>query len=80
MPSKKSSEAFNFEQSVEQLQTIIERMEQGNLPLEESLQRFEEGIALIRKCQQALEQAQQKVEILTKDQNEEKVKPFEDEA
>jgi exodeoxyribonuclease VII small subunit len=76
--AKKNPNSFNFEQSVDQLQKIIEKMEHGNLPLEHSLENFEQGIQLIRQCQQMLTAAQQKVEILTKDQNgEEKINPFE---
>ena len=49
-----------------ELETLVERLEAGDLPLEESLQAFERGIALTRSCQSALKDAEQKVEILLK--------------
>ncbi len=62
-------EKFNFENSMRELNTLVEEMEQGNLGIEESLQKFEKGISLIRKCQSALKETEQKVQILTaKDQ------------
>lgn len=59
-----SEEVFNFEKALEQLNTIVTRMEQGGLPLENSLALFEEGIALTRQCQKALQAAEQKVQVL----------------
>lgn len=61
MTAKKS---YPFEQSLEKLEKLVERMEQGDLSLEESLKTFEEGIKLTRECQQALAQAEQKVKML----------------
>ena len=55
---------FNFEKALEELNTIVSKMEQGGLSLEESLAQFETGVALTRKCQKALEEAEQKVRIL----------------
>ncbi len=55
---------FNFEAALTELEQLVERMEQGELPLEESLKSFERGIALTRQCQQALQAAEQKVQIL----------------
>lgn len=54
----------DFEASLEELEALVERLEQGDLPLEESLRSFERGVALTRQCQSALASAQQKVEIL----------------
>jgi exodeoxyribonuclease VII small subunit len=59
-----SKQQFNFEQALEDLNTIVSKMEQGGLALEESLNFFEKGIALTRECQKALENAEQKVRIL----------------
>lgn len=61
MAAKKS---YPFEQSLEKLEALVERMEQGDLTLEESLKTFEEGIKLTRECQQALANAEQKVKLL----------------
>ncbi|MFN0001358.1 MAG: exodeoxyribonuclease VII small subunit [Pseudohongiellaceae bacterium] len=55
---------FNFEEALSSLSTLVEAMEAGELSLEESLQAFEQGIKLTRECQVALEQAQQKVNLL----------------
>ncbi len=55
---------INFEKSLTELDTLVEKMEQGESSLEESLKDFEQGIALTRQCQAALKEAEQKVEIL----------------
>ncbi len=70
---KREDKPFNFEESLADLEQLIAEMESGELPLEDSLKRFEQGIGLIRGCQGALADAEQKVEILTK----EGLKPFE---
>ena len=54
----------DFEQALSDLETIVERLEHGELPLEESLKQFERGVQLARSCQELLKQAEQKVEIL----------------
>lgn len=56
--------APDFEQSLGELQTLVERLESGELSLEDSLAAFEQGIRLTRECQGALGQAEQKVQIL----------------
>lgn len=56
----------NFETALEELETLVERMEGGETSLEESLADFERGIELTRSCQTALTEAEQKVEILLK--------------
>jgi len=61
MPAKKS---VNLEKALTELEKLVEEMEQGNLSLEESLQRFEKGIALTSDCQQALQTAELKVQEL----------------
>jgi exodeoxyribonuclease VII small subunit len=61
MPRKKN---FQFEESLAQLEALVEQMEDGDLSLEESLKAFEKGIKLTRECQQALKQAEQKVQLL----------------
>jgi exodeoxyribonuclease VII small subunit len=60
----RTADAPDFEKSLSELEQIVERMEQGELSLDESLKQFERGIALTRTCQNALQQAEQKVEIL----------------
>lgn len=53
------------------LETLVEQLEHGELPLDEALKQFERGVALARSCQSALKAAEQKVEILLKDSTEE---------
>ena len=68
--------ALDFEQSLTELQTIVERLENGELSLEESLSAFEQGIGLTRECQAALAQAEQKVQILLERDGELQAAPF----
>lgn len=67
---------IDFEKSLGKLNTLVEKMEQGNLPLETSLKHFEEGIGLIRRCQEALNKAEQKVKILTEKQSNDVLENF----
>nr|WP_250884286.1 exodeoxyribonuclease VII small subunit [Glaciecola sp. XM2] len=71
-----SAEELSFEQAMEALEDIVSKMEQGDITLEQSLQSFEKGIALARRSQTLLEQAQQKVKILTQDGQVEKLDDF----
>lgn len=72
------SENFNFEQALKELEELVGRMEQGDLSLEESLKAFERGIELTRNCQQALQEAEQKVEILINKSDQARAVPFEE--
>lgn len=72
MKDKKTT-PLDFEQSLSQLNGLVEKMEQGGLSLQDSLQYFEQGIGLIRHCQQELTAAEQKVKILTEQQ---KLEPY----
>ncbi len=56
----------DFESAMRDLEKLVERLEQGDMPLEESLAAFERGVLLSRACQTALKEAEQKVEILLK--------------
>jgi exodeoxyribonuclease VII small subunit len=62
----KEDPKLDFESSMRELEELVERLEQGELPLEESLAAFERGVMLTRSCQTALKDAEQKVEILLK--------------
>ena len=64
--AKKKEE--RFEESIQRLQAIVERMEKGDLPLEEAMESFTEGVRLVQSCHQKLEQAESKVQMLMKDQ------------
>jgi len=56
----------NFEKSLEELESLVIRLESGELSLEDSLETFEKGIKLTRNCQTALQEAEQKVDLLLK--------------
>ncbi len=75
--TKKRTSPPSFEASLDELEALVERLESGELSLEESLTLFERGIALTRTCQQALQAAEQKVEILTAKDPEAAAEPFE---
>ena len=58
----------NFEKAIEELEKIVQRLEDADLPLDEALNLFEEGIKLSRFCSRKLDEAERKVEILLKDE------------
>ncbi len=58
----------SFEANLRQLEQLVQQMEQGELTLEQSLSTFEQGVALTRACQQALDKAEQKVNLLLQDE------------
>lgn len=57
----------SFETSLEALEQIVQDLEQGELPLEKSLELFEQGIRLSRECQERLSQAERRIEVLLRD-------------
>lgn len=75
---KKAAESIDFEKSLEQLNALAEKMERGNLPLEASLKHFESGVTLIRQCQKALSDAEQRVQILVEQSGTDALMPFDD--
>lgn len=80
--SKKTSKKslnLNFEASLQELESIVERMEDGEQTLEQSLKDFERGVALTRQCQQALKQAEQKVQTLLEQSEDADLIPFDEE-
>jgi exodeoxyribonuclease VII small subunit len=79
MASKKKP-PFDFEKSLNELDTIVQQMESGKLTLEQSLAQFEQGMKLAGLCQEALTQAEQKVEILVEEaENRLALIPFDEE-
>ena len=75
----KQSKGDSFEATLEELETIVAKLEGGDLPLEQSLELFERGVQLSRQCQKRLDEAERKVEILVKGEGGEiKALPFED--
>jgi exodeoxyribonuclease VII small subunit len=78
MPASKAEKQTlpDFETAMRDLEDLVERLEHGDLPLEESLAAFERGVMLTRACQSALKEAEQKVEILLKRAGEPAVEEF----
>jgi exodeoxyribonuclease VII small subunit len=69
-----------FESSLEELERIVRELEQGEVPLERSLELFEQGVKLSRECQDRLNQAERRIEILMRDnQGRPVARPFKDE-
>lgn len=66
-PKSLDSESLDFEKAYQELETIVERMERGEQNLEESLSDFERGVSLMKHCHNKLKDAEQKVDILIKD-------------
>jgi exodeoxyribonuclease VII small subunit len=64
MAKKQATSVGGLEQSLKELEALVERLESGDLPLEEALKQFEHGVKLTRSCQAILKEAEQKVEIL----------------
>ena len=58
---------LNFEGAMDRLEKIVEQMESGKLPLEELIVRYEEGMNLVKVCQERLAKAEQKIEIIARD-------------
>jgi exodeoxyribonuclease VII small subunit len=70
------SKTLEFEQALAELEKLVERLERGDLPLDEALKTFERGVELTRHCQGALKAAQQRVEILLKRNGQPESEPF----
>jgi exodeoxyribonuclease VII small subunit len=64
--TEKTNGLGGLEKSLEELEALVTRLEAGDLPLEQALKEFERGVKLTRQCQAALQEAEQKVEILLK--------------
>jgi exodeoxyribonuclease VII small subunit len=78
-PAAAEADSLDFEQALAALEQLVEELESGDQPLEQSLASFERGVALTRRCQAALRAAEQKVEILTRDSADDGLEPFEPE-
>ena len=73
-------EAPTFEQNLDRLEGIVKKLEESELPLEEALQLFEEGTKLSAGCRKQLEEAEQRVEILSKRAGSVVAKPMDSDA
>ena len=79
MPRKPATEASpvaHFEQSLDELEQLVGKMEHGEMSLEDSLAAYERGVGLYRSCQAALEQAELRVRLLSDPDNPESAEPF----
>ena len=76
MNKKANDQVQQFEAAMKDLESIVSQMESGSMSLEESLNAYEKGIALFRQCQTMLEQAQQRVQLLSDPANAESAQPF----
>lgn len=74
MPARKK--VTDFESSLKTLEDLVRQMEQGDMPIEDALKAFEEGIGLTRECQTILEKAEQKVQVLVESNGEIKSRPM----
>jgi len=75
--AEKKSNKVDFEHSLAELEAIVERLEGGELSLEDSLKAFESGVSLTRQCRDALEKAEQKVRKLSGDDEKAELSDFE---
>jgi exodeoxyribonuclease VII small subunit len=76
----KQSENIDFEKTLEELEALVQRLEKGDQSLEASLKDFEKGVQLTRAAQQALKDAEQKVQMLSGEGEDAKLVPFEGET
>ena len=72
------SNKFNFNKGLAELEVIINKMESGDLSLEDSLKYFEKGVKIHRQCHSALTDAEHRINILSEEDNYSKEKSFED--
>jgi exodeoxyribonuclease VII small subunit len=77
--TEKNNSSLDFEAALDELEKLVARMEDGDLPLEETLKQFERGIELARRCQKALSDAEQKVDVLVEKSGRTDIEPFETE-
>ena len=75
--AKRAKKTLDFEAALTELEALVEKMEQGDLSLDESLKQFERGVQLTRSCQQALQEAEQKVQVLLDKDGQPTLEPFE---
>jgi len=77
--STKKTESLDFEASMIELESLVERMEKGEQSLEESLKDFEHGIALTRSCQKSLQETEQKIQQLIEKNGQDELVDFDEE-
>ena len=72
----RKKQGVDFEAALEELEGLVERMEEGELSLEESLKTYERGIALSRACQKSLDAAEQRIQILSEKEDAAEIQSF----
>ena len=75
--AKGAGTELNFEAAMDRLEKIVEQMESGQLPLEDLIVRYEEGMNLVKVCQERLASAEQKIEVIARNNGKTAVKDFE---
>ena len=80
MARKTANKTIDFEKSLKQLETLVNKLEKGDLSLENSLKNFEDGVKLTRECRQALQTAEQKISVLSKEDDNWVEKDLDDDA
>lgn len=78
--AKRSQKIPDFETALAELEALVEKMEQGEFSLDESLKQFERGVQLTRSCQQSLKEAEQKVQVLLEKDGQASLEPFDSDA
>lgn len=76
--STKKTDSLNFEAAMGELETLVERMENGEQSLEDSLKDFERGIALTRSCQKSLQETEQKIQTLIEKNGQDQLVDFDE--
>ncbi len=73
-------DAVPFETALERLESIVKEMEAGELPLEKTMQHFEEGMGLVKQCDKRLHEVERKIELLTKEGDQVTAEPFDEDS
>ena len=75
--ARKSTKGADFERALDELEKLVQRMEEGELGLEESLKLYERGIELSKACQKALDAAEKRIRILSEQNGKSELEAFE---
>jgi exodeoxyribonuclease VII small subunit len=65
---KTDVEKFSFEEAIKELTNIVGKIEQGQIPLQDSLEQYEKGMALIKQCRTILQKAEERIEKISKEE------------
>lgn len=74
---KVNIQSLSFEDAIKRLETVVELLEEGETPLEETIELYQEGVLLARHCDYKLTQVEQKIQILVEEEGNMIVRPFE---